>query len=304
MVLNYIWVAFFAIALVVALVRLIFFGDTAVFTNIVTSTFDTSKTGFEISLGLTGVLTLWLGIMKIGEQGGAVNVLAKVMGPLFRRLFPGVPRDHPAHGSIVMNFAANMLGLGNAATPLGLKAMQELQSLNTEPDTATNAQIMFLVLNTSGLTLIPVSIMVFRAQLGAANPSDIFVPILIATYCAALAGMISVSVVQRIKLFDPVILAYVLTLTAIVVGSVFGMSRLPQEQLQTVSNVVANVILFGVISAFIFMAAVKRVNVYDAFIEGAKEGFTVAIRIVPYLIAILVAIGVFRASGALDMLVN
>lgn len=304
MVLNYIWVAFFAIALVVALVRLVFYGDTAVFTNIVSSTFDTSKTGFEISLGLTGVLTLWLGLMKVGEQGGAVQVLAKIMGPLFRRLFPDVPRDHPAHGSIVMNFAANMLGLGNAATPLGLKAMQELQSLNPEPDTATNAQIMFLVLNTSGLTLIPVSIMVFRAQLGAANPADIFVPILIATYCAALTGMIAVALVQRIKLLDPVILAYVLTLTAFVGGSVFFMSRMPQDQLQTVSNVVANVTLFGVISAFILMAAIKRVNVYDAFIDGAKEGFTVAIRIVPYLIAILVAIGVFRASGALDMLVN
>jgi spore maturation protein SpmA len=242
--------------------------------------------------------------MKVGEAGGAVQVLAKIAGPFFRRLFPDVPRDHPAHGSIIMNFAANMLGLGNAATPLGLKAMQELQSLNPEPDTATNAQIMFLVLNTSGLTVIPVSIMVFRAQLGAANPSDVFLPILLATYFAALAGMIAVGIVQRINLFDPVILAYLGALTALVGVSMYLLSHAPQAQVQTISNVVANVTLFGVISAFILMAAAKRVNVYDAFIEGAKEGFSVAIRIIPYLIAILVAIGVFRASGALDLLVN
>lgn len=304
MVLNYIWVAFFGIALVIAIVRLVFFGDTAIFTNIVNSTFDTAKTGFEISLGLTGVLTLWLGLMKVGEKGGAVEVLARVARPFFSRLFPGVPRDHPAHGSIIMNFAANMLGLDNAATPLGLKAMQELQELNPEKDTATNAQIMFLVLNTSGLTVIPISIMVYRAQLGAANPADVFLPILITTYFATLIALIAVAMVQRINLADPVILAYLVGVTGFVAVAMYFFLHMPQDRIQTVSNVVANVTLFGVISAFILMAAARRINVYDAFIEGAKEGFGVAIRIIPYLIAILVAIGVFRASGALDLLVN
>jgi spore maturation protein SpmA len=242
--------------------------------------------------------------MKVGEEGGAVGVLAKLTRPFFTRLFPGVPREHPAHGSIIMNFAANMLGLGNAATPLGLKAMQELQELNPEKDTATNAQIMFLVLNTSGLTVIPVSIMVFRAQMGAANPADVFLPILLATYFAALAGLIAVSIVQKINLFDRVILAYLVGFTGFVAALMYYFANAPQDRVQTISNIVANVVLFGVISAFILMAAVKRINVYDAFIEGAKEGFTVAIRIVPYLIAILVAIGVFRASGALDLLVK
>ena len=304
MVLNYIWVAFFVIALLVALGRLIFAGDTAVFTNITASTFDTAKTGFEISLGLTGVLTLWLGLMKVGERGGAVGVLAKVTGPFFRRLFPGVPRDHPAHGSIIMNFASNMLGLDNAATPLGLKAMQELQELNPDKDTATNAQIMFLVLNTSGLTVIPISIMVYRAQAGAANPSDVFLPILITTYIATLVALIFVALVQRINLLDPVIVAYLGGVTALLGIVMYSFAHAPQERIQAISNVVANVTLFGVISAFILMAAVKRVNVYEAFIEGAKEGFSVAIRIIPYLIAILVAIGVFRASGALGLLVD
>ncbi len=304
MVLNYIWIAFFVIALVVALVRLIFFGDTMVFTNMVTSTFDSAKTGFEISLGLTGVLTLWLGLMKVGEAGGAINVLAKVTRPFFRRLFPGVPADHPAHGSIIMNFAANMLGLDNAATPLGLKAMQELQELNPDPQTATNAQIMFLVLNTSGLTVIPISIMTYRAQLGAANPSDIFLPILLATYIGSLFALIAVALVQRINLLDPVVLAYVIGLTALVGGALWYFQGLPADRVQAISNVVANVMLYGVISSFILMAAFRRVNVYDAFIEGAKDGFQVAIRIIPYLIAILVGIGVFRASGALDYLVN
>ena len=303
MVLNYIWVAFFLIALIVGLVRLIFFGDTAVFTSMVASTFDNAKTGFEISLGLTGVLTLWLGLMKVGERGGAISVLATIARPFFRRLFPGVPADHPAHGSIIMNFAANMLGLDNAATPLGLKAMQELQELNPEKDTATNAQIMFLVLNTSGLTVIPISIMVYRAQMGAANPTDIFLPILIATYFATLVALIAVAIVQRINLFDPVVLAYLVGLTGLVAAAIWFFAGLPQAQVQTVSNVVANVILFGVISTFILMAAFRRINVYEAFIEGAKEGFAVAIRIIPYLIAILVAIGVFRASGTLDLLV-
>jgi spore maturation protein SpmA len=303
MVLNYIWVGFFLIALVVGLVRLIGFGDTEVFTAMVNSTFEMARTGFEISLGLTGVLTLWLGLMKVGERGGAIGALAVVARPFFQRLFPGVPKDHPAHGSIIMNFAANMLGLDNAATPLGLKAMQELQELNPEPDTATNAQIMFLVLNTSGLTLIPISIMVYRAQAGAANPSDVFLPILLATFCSTMVALIAVAVVQRINLLHPVVLAYLLGLTGLVAGTLVYFTRLPQDQVQTVSNVVANVTLFGVIGLFILMAVLRRINVYEAFIEGAKEGFAVAIRIIPYLVAILVAIGVFRASGTLDYLV-
>ena len=303
MVLNYIWVGFFLIALVVALVRLIGFGDTEVFTAMVNSTFETAKTGFEISLGLTGVLTLWLGLMKVGERGGAIGALAVVARPFFQRLFPGVPKDHPAHGSIIMNFAANMLGLDNAATPLGLKAMQELQELNPEPDTATNAQIMFLVLNTSGLTIIPISIMVYRAQAGAANPSDVFLPILLATFCSTMVALVAVALVQRINLLHPVVLAYLLGLTGLVAATLVYFTRLPQDQVQTISTLVANVTLFGIIGLFILMAAIRRINVYEAFIEGAKEGFAVAIRIIPYLVAILVAIGVFRASGTLDYLV-
>lgn len=303
MVLNYLWVSFFLIALVVGLVRLIFMGDTQIFTNMVNSTFETARTGFEISLGLTGVLTLWLGLMKIGEMGGAINALAFVVRPFFRRLFPEVPRDHPAHGSIIMNFAANMLGLDNAATPLGLKAMQELQELNPEKETATNAQIMFLVLNTSGLTVIPISIMVYRAQAGAANPSDVFLPILLATFVSTMVGLVTVALVQRLRLLDPVVLAYLLGLTGLVGATIWYFSGLSQEQVQTMSNLVANVTLFGVISGFIALAVYRRINVYEAFIEGAKEGFSVAIRIIPYLVAILVAIGVFRASGTLDLLV-
>jgi spore maturation protein SpmA len=303
MVLNYIWVGFFLVALVVGLVRLIAFGDTEVFTAMVNSTFEMAKTGFEISLGLTGVLTLWLGLMKVGERGGAIGALAVVARPFFQRLFPGVPKDHPAHGSIIMNFAANMLGLDNAATPLGLKAMQELQELNPEPDTATNAQIMFLVLNTSGLTIIPISIMVYRAQAGAANPSDVFLPILLATFCSTMVALIAVALVQRINLLHPVVLAYLLGLTGLVAATLVYFTNLPQDQVQTISTLVANVTLFGIIGLFILMAAIRRINVYEAFIEGAKEGFAVAIRIIPYLVAILVAIGVFRASGTLDYLV-
>jgi len=304
MVLNYIWVGFFLIALVVGLVRLIFLGDTEVFTAMVNSTFEMAKTGFEISLGLTGVLTLWLGLMKVGEAGGAIDVLARGVKPFFRRLFPGVPADHPAHGSIIMNFAANMLGLDNAATPLGLKAMQELQELNPDPETATNAQIMFLVLNTSGLTLIPISIMTYRAQLGAANPSDVFLPILLTTYIATVVALIAVGLVQRIRLFDPVLLGYLLGFTALAASALWYFSGLPPERVQAISNVVANVTLFGVVSSFLLMAVFRRINVYEAFIEGAKDGFGVAVRIIPYLVAILVGIGVFRASGALDYLVT
>ena len=304
MVLNYIWIAFFLISLVVGLVRLIFMGDQAVFTNMVTSTFDMAKTGFEISLGLTGILTLWLGLMKVGEMGGAIAILSKLARPFFRRLFPEVPADHPAHGSIMMNFAANMLGLDNAATPLGLKAMQELQEINPVKDTATNAQIMFLVLNTSGLTVIPISIMVYRAQAGAANPSDIFLPTLLATFINSLVGLIIVGVVQRINLLDKVVLAYILGLTAMIAATIWYFMGLPQEQVQALSNLIANLILFGIISSFILLGLVRRINVYEVFIEGAKEGFNVAIRIIPYLVAILVAIGVLRASGTLDFLVQ
>ena len=304
MTLNYIWIAFFLVALVVGLAKLVVLGDTTVFSNMVTATFDSAKTGFEISIGLTGVLTLWLGLMKVGERGGAIGAMAVVVRPFFRRLFPEVPADHPAIGSLIMNFAANLLGLDNAATPLGLKAMQELQSINPDPETATNAQIMFLVLNTSGLTIIPISIMVYRAQLGAANPADVFLPILITTYVASLVALILVGIIQRINLLDPVLLAYLVGFTALVAATVWYFTGLPQERVQALSNLIANVILYGVISAFLLMALVRRVNAYEAFIEGAKEGFQVAVRIIPYLVAILVAIGVFRASGTLDLMVN
>jgi spore maturation protein SpmA len=302
-VLNYIWIGFFLISLVVGLVRLVFFGDTEVFTTMVNSTFEMAEVAVEICLGLIGVLTLWLGLMKVGEKGGAVNVLAKLVRPFFQKLFPEVPKDHPVHGSIIMNFAANMLGLDNAATPLGLKAMQELQDLNPDKETASDAQIMFLVLNTSGLTVIPISIMVYRAQMGAANPSDIFLPILLTTFFSTFAGLIAVALVQRINLLDKTILAYLTGLTGFVGATIFYFSRLPQEQVEVISNVTANVILFGIISAFLSLAMIRRVNVYEAFIDGAKEGFGVVIKIIPYLVAILVGIGVFRASGALDYLV-
>ncbi len=303
MVLNYIWIAFFLISLVVGLVRLIFFHDYEIFTDMVNSTFEMAGVSVEICLGLIGVLTLWLGLMKVGEKGGAVGLLARVVRPFFNKLFPEVPKDHPVHGSIIMNFAANMLGLDNAATPLGLKAMQELQDLNPDKDTASNAQIMFLVLNTSGLTVIPISIMVYRAQQGAANPSDVFLPILLTTFFSTLAGLTSVAIIQRINLLDKTILAYLVGLTSFVGATIFYFSRLPQEQVETLSNVVANVILFGIIAGFISMAMIRKVNVYEAFIEGARDGFPVIIKIIPYLVAILVAIGVFRASGAMGYLV-
>ncbi|MBL0938943.1 MAG: spore maturation protein [Gemmatimonadaceae bacterium] len=301
MTLNYIWLGFFISALLIGVVKLIG-GDATVFGAMTQATFDSAKTGFEISIGLTGVLTLWLGLMKVGEAGGAIAVVSRIVSPFFRRLFPEVPADHPALGSIIMNFSANMLGLDNAATPLGLKAMNELQSLNPEKDTATNAQIMFLVLNTSGLTIIPISIMVYRAELGAANPADVFLPILITTYFATLAALIGVAIVQRINLFDKVLLGWLIGVTALVSGVVWIFSGMERERVQTISNTVANVTLIGVICTFMIMALVKRVNAYEAFIEGAKEGFQVAIRIIPYLVALLVAIGVFRASGALDLL--
>lgn len=304
MVLNYIWIAFFVVAFIVALVRLIVFQDYEVFPELVNSTFDYARIGFETSLGLTGVLTLWLGFMKIAEKGGMVSLMSKAIGPLFSRLFPSLPKNHPAYGSMMMNFAANMLGLDNAATPMGLKAMDEMQSVNPQKDRASDAQIMFLVLNTSGLTIIPISIMVYRAQLGAANPADIFLPIMLATFFSTMAGLISVAIVQRIKLHDPVVLAYLGGASALVGALLWGLSRLDGDQLRAVSLLTANLMLFAFIIVFIVRALIKKINVYEAFIEGGKEGFGVAIKIIPYLIAILVGIGVFRASGAMDFLID
>lgn len=304
MVLNYIWIAFFLVAFVIALVRLIFMGDTEVFPAIMNSTFDTSKTAFEISLGLTGVLSLWLGIMKIGEKGGVVNVVARVLSPVFTRLFPDIPKGHPVTGSIFMNVAANMLGLDNAATPLGLKAMEQLQELNPKKDTATNPMIMFLVLNTSGLTLIPVSIMVYRAQMGAAQPTDIFVPILLATFFSTLAGIIVTSLYQRINLINRTMLLTLGGMCAVVAAIIWGFSQMDKSQMNVMSTSVANILLMTIIVVFILAGMRHRINVYDAFIEGAKDGFTTAVRIIPYLVAILVGIGVFRASGAMDMLID
>jgi spore maturation protein SpmA len=304
MVLNYIWIAFFVVAFVIALFRLVVMGDTEVFPEIMNSTFASSKTAFEISLGLTGVLSLWLGIMKIGERGGVVNALAKVLSPVFTRLFPDIPKGHPVTGSIFMNIAANMLGLDNAATPLGLKAMEQMQTLNTRKDTATNPMIMFLVLNTSGLTIIPVSIMVYRAQMGAAQPTDIFIPILLATFFSTLTGIIVTSLYQRINLLNRVMLLTLGGLCVAVAAVMWGFGRLDKEQMNIVSTSVANILLFTIIITFILAGVRKKVNVYDAFIEGAKDGFSTAVRIIPYLVAILVGIGVFRASGAMDMLIG
>ncbi|MFA8437144.1 MAG: nucleoside recognition domain-containing protein [Marinifilaceae bacterium] len=304
MALNYLFIFFILIAFFVGLIKLIFWGDMEVFPAMINSTFDMAKTGFDISLGLTGVLTLWLGIMKIGENGGIIKVFSRLIGPFFHKLFPELPKDHPAHGSIMMNLAANMLGLDNAATPLGLKAMKEMQASNPVKEQASNAQIMFLVLNTSGLTLIPISIMVYRTQLGAVNPSDIFIPILLATYFSTIAGLISVAVVQKIKLWDRVILAYLGGLTAVIVGLIAYFSSLEKEQITQISTVASNVFLFGIIVAFILLAVRKKVNVYESFIDGAKEGFAIAVKIIPYLVAILVAIGVFRASGAMDLFIE
>lgn len=304
MVLNYLWIAFFMIAFVVGLAKLIFFGDVEVFPAMMGSTFDMAKMGFEISLWLTGVMTLWLGIMKVGEKGGVIRVMARFVGPLFQKLFPDIPKDHPASGSILMNLAANMLGLDNAATPLGLKAMTQLQELNKEKDTASNSMIMFLVLNTSGLTLIPVSIMVYRSQLGAADPSDIFIPILLTTFFSTLAGIITVSLYQGLNLFNKVVLSYLGGFTLLVSAIIWYFSILPQEQIGVISSVASNIILFSIIVSFIGLAVYKKVNVYEAFIDGAKDGFGIAVKIIPYLVAILVAIGVFRTSGAMDFVVN
>lgn len=304
MVLNYIWIAFFVIAFVIALVKLIFMGDFEVFPEMMGSTFESSKAAFKISLGLTGVLSLWLGIMKVGEKGGMVNALARLLSPVFCKLFPDIPKGHPVTGSIFMNIAANMLGLDNAATPLGLKAMEQLQQLNTNKDTATNPMIMFLVLNTSGLTLIPVSIMVYRAQLGAAQPTDIFIPILLATFFSTMAGIIITSLYQRINLLNKVMLLTVGGMSLVVAGIIWGFGQLDKDQMNIVSTTVANILLMTIIVGFIMAGVRKKINVYDAFIEGAKEGFQTAVRIIPYLVAILVGIGVFRASGAMDMIID
>jgi spore maturation protein SpmA len=304
MVLNYIWIAFFLIAFVVATVRLVWLGDTQVFPEIINSTFSSSKTAFEISLGLTGVLSLWLGIMKIGEKGGVIAMFSRLLSPIFSKLFPDIPKGHPVTGSIFMNLAANMLGLDNAATPLGLKAMEGLQELNPKKDSASNPMIMFLVLNTSGLTLIPISIMVYRAQMGAAQPTDVFVPILLATFFSTIAGIIAVSIYQRINLLNRTILLFLGGMSLVVAGIIYAFSTLSRTQIDVYSTTIANVFLFIIIIGFIVAGIRKKVNVYDAFVEGAKEGFGTAVRIIPYLVAILVAIGVFRASGAMDYLIG
>ena len=304
MVLNYIWIAFFLVAFAVSLVRLIVFGDTEVFPAIMNSTFSSAKSAFEISLGLTGVLSLWLGIMRIGEKGGVVNVVARWLAPVFSKIFPEIPKGHPVTGTIFMNFAANMLGLDNAATPMGLKAMEQLQELNTEKDTATNPMIMFLVLNTSGLTLVPISVMVYRAQMGAAQPTDVFVPILLATFFSTVVGLIVTCLYQRINLFNRTLLLFIGALSTLVALIIWGFSAMPRGQMDVVSSTFANVFLCGIIACFIIAGMRKKINVYETFIEGAKEGFQTAVRIIPYLVAILVAIGVFRASGAMDFLID
>ena len=323
MVLNYIWIAFFIIAFIVALVRLVFWGDIDVFPAMMDSTFASSKTAFEISLGLTGVLSLWLGVMKIGEMGGVVNVLARLLSPIFTKLFPDIPKGHPVTGSIFMNIAANMLGLDNAATPLGLKAMEQLEEVKNEKlkaradggeissadynrlrETASNPMIMFLVLNTSGLTLIPVSILVYRAQQGAVQPTDVFIPILLATFFSTIAGIIVTSLYQRINLLNRTIVLTIGGACLLVAGVIWGFSQLDSETMNVVSTTAANILLMLIIISFIVAGMIKKVNVYDAFIEGAKDGFQTAVRIIPYLVAILVGIGVFRASGAMDYLID
>lgn len=302
MALNYIWIGFFALTFVFALFESIVNGDIDIWSRVMSSSFDSAKTAFELSLGLTGVLSLWMGIMKIGEKGGVIPFFGRLVSPLFTRLFPGIPKNHPAMGSIFMNISANMLGLDNAATPLGLKAMQHMQELNPKKDTATDAMLMFLVLNASGLVLIPIGIMTYRASCGAANPTDVFVPILIATFVSTLFGIVSLCLKQRIKIFDRVILTWLFGLLAVVVGVVWYFSTLTPEQMQRYSSFVANIILFGVILMFIGAGVRKHINVYENFIEGAKDGFKTAVMIIPYLVAILVAIGMFRASGAMGVM--
>jgi len=303
MVLNYIWIFFFLIAFVVALVKLIFLGNMDVFPEMVNSTFDMAKMGFEFSLGLTGVLTLWSGIMKIGEKGGIVHIITRLIGPLFEKIFPDLGKDHPAYGPLMMNIAANMMGLDNAATPMGLQAMKEMQETNPNKDTASNPQIMFLVLNASGLTIFPITIMFWRAQAHAADPSDVFIPILIATFFSTLTGFLLVSLYQRINLWNRVILAYVGGLTAFIIGIILWSNSVPRESLALYSKMATNFILFSLIITFLLLGMRKKINLFETFIDGAKEGFSIAVKIIPYLIAILVAIGVFRASGAFDYVI-
>lgn len=303
MVLNYIWIAFFLIAFAFGIVGLIM-GDTTLFQKMVDATFDSSKTAFEVSLGLTGVLALWLGIMKIGEKAGIVNVLARLLSPVFTKLFPDIPKNHPVMGSIFMNIASNMLGLDNAATPTGLKAMAQMQELNTKKDTATNPMIMFLVLNTSGLTIIPTSILAFRSANGAAQPTDVFIPILLATAVATITGIIVTSLWQRINLLQPVLLATIFGLIGSVGLVIWGFGQMDESTMNTVTSVASNLILMSIIVIFIGAGLLRKINVYDAFIEGAKDGFTTAVCIIPYLVAILVGVGVFRASGAMDMCIG
>lgn len=304
MVLNYIWLGFFFVAFIVAVIETVTGGNLSIWSDIMNSSFASAKTAFEISLGLTGVLSLWLGLMKIGERGGVISIFARLTSPFFSRLFPDIPKNSPVFGSIFMNFSANMLGLDNAATPLGLKAMREMQEINTDKETASNPMIMFLVLNTTGLTLVPISIMVYRAQMGAANPSDIFLPILIATYVSTLVGLIITCIKQRINLFDRVIISVLVAMTAIIGGILYFFSGLPQEKISLYSTVTANSLLFCIIIGFLVAGVRSRINVYDAFIDGAKEGFKTAVTIIPYLVAMLVAIAVFRASGAMDFLIS
>ncbi|MCO6361018.1 nucleoside recognition domain-containing protein [Roseivirga pacifica] len=300
MALNYIWIGFFLIAFLVALIKLIFFGDTQIFPQLLNTLFDAPDTAFKLSIGLTGALTFWMGVMRIGEKGGVVAIMSKFISPFFSKIFPEIPKNHPVFGPMLMNFSMNFLGLDNAATPVGLKTMEGLQELNPNKKTASNSQIMFLVLNTSGLTLIPVSIMAFRIK--ASNPADVFLPILMTTYCSTLIGLITVALIQKINLFNKVVLAYLGGITAIIVGGLVYFQSLPKEQLADISRTVAGVLLFGIITSFVLLAIRKKVNVYEAAIEGGKEGFNVAIRIIPYLVAILVSIGLFRASGALDFI--
>ena len=302
--LNIIWISFFTIAFITALIKLVVLGDTEIFSQLMTAMFSLSKTAFEISLGLTGVLALWLGIMKIGERSGFITILTRGLTPLFAKLMPEVPKNHPAIGAMVMNISANALGLDNAATPLGIKAMKELQKLNPFKDTASNAQILFLVINTSAVTLFPVTIFTYRAQMGALNPTDVFIPILIATYASTLMGLLVVASIQKINLLDKVVLSYLGGFTLLVFGLLAYFSNLPQADMLVQSALISNVILFSLVMLFISGAVVKKVNAYDAFIDGAKEGFETAITIIPYLVAMLVAIGVFRASGALDLMMD
>lgn len=304
MVLNYIWIAFFLIAFVVALGKLIIGGDTAVFTEIINSSFASAKTGFEISLGLAGILSLWLGIMKIGEKGGVIQAFARLGAPVFSKLFPGIPKDHPVTGTIFMNLSANLLGLDNAATPMGLKAMQQLQELNTEKENASNPMIMFLCINASGLTLIPITIMMYRAQMGAVNPSDVFLPIMLATFSSTLVAILAVCFKQRINILQRNLLLFFGGLAAMIGGLLWLFHSMEQQQVSLYSTLFANTLLFTIICGFIVSGIRKKINVYDAFIEGAKEGFSTAVTIIPYLIAVLVGIGVFRASGAMDFIIE